>query len=354
MFETVPAGPLSFWSGYTFGMLWRLPASATAAARAHASHLRDYARTYRRRVTVLDHQLEVWFLGAPRADLVPLLFGERYCAILYRGVLVDPGSILMRRSLERHLEQATAGSVTAVTATHAHEEHVGNLEWAANRTAAPLYLPGVLASRLRSPRRLPIVRAFAFGQPRALTGPVSDTAAGIPIGGGRLEVIPAPGHSGEHVALFDSRQRVLLVGDTFIGAYFSAANAETDGRAWLGTLRRLLDLDFDLMVEGHGRVHTLRSDVPAIPGVVVREDPRLIMAAKLRFLTGLARRARAARDRGLSVNRAVAEAFPWQQRPSWERLCADELARVTSCGEFSRHKLVKSFLDPATAGSRST
>ena len=354
MFETTSGGPLCFWSGYTLGMLLRLPASAAAAARAHASHLHDYARTYRRRVTVLDRQLELWFLGATRADLVPLLFGERYCAILYRGVLVDPGSILMRRSLERHLERTTAGSVTAVTATHAHEEHVGNLEWAANRTAAPLYLPDVLASRLRSPQRLPIARAFAFGRPRGLTCPVSDTAAGIPIGDGRLEVIPAPGHSGEHVALFDPRQRVLLVGDTFIGAYFSAANAETDGHAWLRTLRRLLDLDFDLMVEGHGRVHTLRRDVPAIPGVVVREDPRLIMAAKLRFLTRLARRARAARDRGLSVNRAVAEAFPWQQRPSWDRLFADELARVTSCGEFSRHKLVKSFLDPATAGPRST
>jgi glyoxylase-like metal-dependent hydrolase (beta-lactamase superfamily II) len=352
MFESASGGPLSFWSSYTLGMLLRLPVSATAAAHAHASHLRDYARTYRRKVVVLDHQLELWFLGAPRADLVPLIFGERYCAILYRGALVDPGSVLMRRSLERHLEGATAGSVTAVTATHAHEEHVGNLEWAANRTAAPLYLPGVLARHLRSPRRLPIARAFAFGRPHALTCQVSDTAAGIPIDNGCLEVIPAPGHSAEHVALFDPQQRVLLVGDTFIGAYFSAANAETDGNAWLGTLRRLLDLDFDLMVEGHGRVHTLRRDVPAIPGVVIREDPRLIMAAKLRFLTRLARRARAARDRGLSLNRAVAEAFPWQQRPSWDRLFADELARVTSCGEFSRHKLVKSFLDPATAGPR--
>jgi glyoxylase-like metal-dependent hydrolase (beta-lactamase superfamily II) len=279
------------------------------------------------------------------------MFGERYCAILYRGVLVDPGSILMRRSLQRHLDGTVAGSVTAVTATHAHEEHVGNLEWAANRTAAPLYLPDALASRLRSPQPLPAARAFAFGQPHPLTCPVSDAAAGIPASGGRLDVIPAPGHSSEHVVLFDPSERVLLVGDTFIGAYFSAANAQTDGHAWLGTLRRLLDLDFDLMVEGHGRVHTLRRDVPAMPGVVVREDPRLIMAAKLRFLTRLAQRAQAARDRGLSLNRAVAEAFPWQQRPSWDRLCADELARVTSCGEFSRHKLVKSFLDPATDGT---
>jgi glyoxylase-like metal-dependent hydrolase (beta-lactamase superfamily II) len=350
MFESASRGAVSFWSGYTVGMVRRLPGSAAAAARAHASHLHDYATTYRRKIVVMDRQLELWFLGAPRADLVPLMFGERYCAILYRGVLIDPGSILMRRSLERHLEGVAAGRVTAVTATHEHEEHVGNLEWAARRTAAPLYLTDALSGRLHSPQHLPLARAFAFGRPHVLTCPVTDTAAGIPADDGCLEVIPAPGHSAGHVVLFDARRRVLLIGDAFIGAYFTAANGETDGNAWLHTLRRLLDLDFDLMVEGHGRVHTLRPDVPPIPGVVVRDDPRRIIAAKLEFLTLLAQRARAARDRGLSLNRAVAECFPWQQRPSWDRLFADELARITSCGEFSRHKLVRSFIDPATAG----
>ncbi|WP_433466201.1 MBL fold metallo-hydrolase [Spirillospora sp. CA-128828] len=321
-----------------------LPRSAAAAAGEHVHHVHDYLRTYRRRFTILDDRLELWFLGAATADLVPLLFGERFAAVWYRGVLVDPGSVRMRRSLRSHLTARPSWPVTAVTATHAHEEHTGNLRWAADHRQASLHLPGSVAGQVRAPTRLPAIRAFAFGTPAPVTGTVHDSSEAIPFPGGRLEVIPAPGHSSDHVVLYDRQQRILLVGDTFIDTYFSASNAETDGTAWLATLERLLSLDFDLMVEGHGRVHTLRRDVPDIPGVVVREDPRRLMENKLRFLRGLAERAQHARDRGLSFNRAVAEAFPWEQRPSWERLIPDELARLTSFGEFSRHRLVRSLL----------
>ena len=334
-----------FWSAYTLGMLRWLPRSAAAAAGEHARHVHDYLGTYRRRFTILDDCLELWFLGGTTADLVPLLFGERFAAVWYRGVLVDPGSVRMRRSLRSHL--AVPGRpVTAVTATHSHEEHTGNLRWAADHLHASLHLPDAVAQQLRAPARLPIMRDFAFGNPPAVTGTVHDTSEGIALPDGQLEVIAAPGHNSDHVVLYDRRQRVLLVGDTFIGAYFSASNAETDGTAWLATLEDLLTLDFDLMVEGHGRVHTLRRDVPDIPGVVVRDDPRRIMENKLGFLQGLAERAQHARNQGLSFNRAVAEAFPWEQRPSWERLIPDELARLTSLGEFSRHRLVRSLFTP--------
>ncbi|WP_433328935.1 MBL fold metallo-hydrolase [Spirillospora sp. CA-294931] len=334
-------GAVGFWSGYTLGMFRWLPQAAVTTAREQSRHIRDFTRTRRRRFTLVDDHLELWFLGAPTADLVPLLFGERFAAVWYRGVLIDPGSVRMRRSLRTHL---TARPVTAVTATHAHEEHTGNLRWAADRLGASLHLSASVTEQLRAPARLPPVRDFAFGTPAPITGDVHDSSEGIPFPGGRLDVIPAPGHSSDHVVLHDREQRVLLVGDTFIDTYFSASNNETDGTAWMATLRHLLTLDFDLMVEGHGRVHTLRPDVPDLPGVVVREDPRRVMEAKLHFLQGLSDRAQHARARGLSVNRAVAEAFPWEQRPTWERLIPDELARLTSLGEFSRHRLIRSFL----------
>ena len=57
--------------------------------------------------------------------MVPILFGELFTAVLYDGLLIDPGSPRMRRSLARHLRGLT--NVAAVVATHHHEEHVGNL-----------------------------------------------------------------------------------------------------------------------------------------------------------------------------------------------------------------------------------
>ncbi len=142
--------PGRFWACYTLGLLLRLPQAAAAAAADQFQYARDYARTFRRRVVLLGDALELWFLGGYPADMVPLVFGERFAA-WYRGVLVDPGSVRMRPSLAAHL-QAAAGRgqpVATVTATHAHEEHVGNLEWAARRVGAPVLLAPQIAARLR-------------------------------------------------------------------------------------------------------------------------------------------------------------------------------------------------------------
>ena len=142
---------------------------------------------------------------------------------------------------------------------------------------------------------------------------------------------------------WDPGERVLLAGDAFMGAYFSSPNPDVDSRAWMTTLRRLLDLDVAVLVEGHGHVHTLRPDVPSIPGVVHRTDPRRAIETKLEFLTWLDTRIAEARADGRTDNAAVAACFPWGRRWSWERLAADEIARVATIGEFSRHQLIRSF-----------
>jgi len=313
--------PGRFWACYTLGLLLRLPQAAAAAAADQFQYARDYARTFRRRVVLLGDALELWFLGGYPADMVPLVFGERFAA-WYRGVLVDPGSVRMRPSLAAHL-QAAAGRgqpVATVTATHAHEEHVGNLEWAARRVGAPVLLAPQIAARLRPAAPIPRLRAAVLGQPSSLYGPVTDAAAGIAITGGHLQVLPAPGHSPEHVVLWDPQERVLLTGDCYLGRYFTAPNSDADSRALMSTLEHLLDLDVLVMVEGHGHVHTLRRDIPPIPGVVVRTDPRSAIERKLEFLTWLDTRIAEARAEGRSENATVAACFPWSRTWSWRRL----------------------------------
>jgi glyoxylase-like metal-dependent hydrolase (beta-lactamase superfamily II) len=86
-----------------------------------------HVRTFRRRIDFPGGKLSLLFLGGFPFDVVPLLFGELFTAILYDGVLIDPGSPRMRRSLARHLRRLPKGSVCGVAATHHHEEHVGNL-----------------------------------------------------------------------------------------------------------------------------------------------------------------------------------------------------------------------------------
>ena len=133
----------AFWSCRSIGFAWRLPLVVGAWVVSLACNVRAYGRTFRRRITLFDGRLTLLFLGSPMADLVPLLFGERFWAVFYDGVAIDPGSSKMRNALRRHLD-ARPIAIHAVTATHHHEEHSGNLEWLASRAGAKLLLtPGI-------------------------------------------------------------------------------------------------------------------------------------------------------------------------------------------------------------------
>ncbi|OYO16508.1 hypothetical protein BI335_10605 [Enemella evansiae] len=336
----------AFWSCWSLGLLARLPLIAALGVRDQALRIRDHAATFRKRIVVIPDLLELWFLGGRASDLVPLAFGERFCAIWYDGAMLDPGSVVMRRSLARHLDAHTGrgGTLTAIAATHAHEEHIGNLEWAADRHHLPVYAAAATDARLRPAERIPLERALVIGQPPSLTGPTHDTTTGVPLRAGRrLDAHPAPGHCADHIVLFDPEHRVALVGDAFMGAYFSSPNAEVDSRVWIATLERLLALDVRVLVEGHGHVHTLDPAIADRTGVVIREDPRAAIEEKLTQLRWLADRIDEAAELGMEPGAVTASCFPWGRRNSWETFLADETARLATRGGFSRGELIRSF-----------
>jgi hypothetical protein len=51
-----------------------------------------FARTYQRRLDLLDGRLTILFLNGLLPNAVPLLFGELFTAVLYDGLAVDPGA----------------------------------------------------------------------------------------------------------------------------------------------------------------------------------------------------------------------------------------------------------------------
>ena len=158
----------TFWTCYLIGLLVRLPLILAAGARDLFMQCAAYAATFRRRLDLPGGKLSLLFLGGVPCDVVPILFGELFTAILYDGLLIDPGSPRMRASLRRHLRRLPKESVRAIVATHQHEEHVGNLNWAAQICAAPVHLSSPTAAILKSPGQLPFVRAAVIGQPEAL------------------------------------------------------------------------------------------------------------------------------------------------------------------------------------------
>jgi glyoxylase-like metal-dependent hydrolase (beta-lactamase superfamily II)/predicted DCC family thiol-disulfide oxidoreductase YuxK len=332
----------SFWTCRSIGLLMRLPLSVAAASKQLAENARDFFATRRKRYGFLGAKLEILFLGGWPCDLLALIFGERFTAIVYDGIVVDPGSTRMRASLKAHRDWANAG-IRAIVATHHHEEHTGNLAYLRDLTGAPVYASHGTAEILEPGLLLPFIRDFFIGSPEPCLNiePIECLQ--------HLQVFPAPGHSHDHIVLFDPAERVLLAGDAFMGTYFATPNPDVDTRLWIQTLRRLLELPIEVLVEGHGHVITLRDDVPPVPGLVIRADPKAMLAEKLAFLEWVREQVEDGASEGLPLEAIEASCFPWGRRWSWERWVQEELIRRASFGHFSRTELVRSFFRPGTS-----
>jgi hypothetical protein len=108
----------------------------------------------------------------------------------------------------------------------------------------------------------------------------------------------------------------------------------------------MLDLEIEILIEGHGFIHTLRQDIPDIPGVVIRRDPKDELREKLQYLKWLREQIEAGLREGLPICAVEATCFPWGRKQAWETFVNDQMMRLFSLGHWSRTELVRSFVRP--------
>lgn len=156
-------------------------------------------------------------------------------AYLVDGLLIDCGPPALAGELLRALEGRT---VETVVLTHHHEDHVGAAWALETRRGLRPYAHPAAVSCLQQGFRIQVYRRVVWGVPR----PVEALPLGSEVRSRRLrfEVVHTPGHSPDHVCLFQPENGWLFTGDLFLGERVRYLRADEDLEALVGSIDALL------------------------------------------------------------------------------------------------------------------
>lgn len=263
-----------------------------------------------------------------RFDLARTLFGRgRYWTAAYwvDGLLVDSGCAYSARELKTALCDKP---LRAIANTHTHEDHIGcngllqrerpHLQILAHPLAIPILI---------DPRRLrPLhpYRALFWGLPEPSHGQPVEEGAIIATEHYRFRVICTPGHSPDHICLYEPEHGWLFTGDLYVGGKERALRADYDIWQIIASLKKLAALPLTRLFPGSARV---------------RERPSQEINDKIHYLEDLGARVLALYEKGWSLP-AITRALCGTPMPvEWLTL-----------GNFSRRHLVRSYLEGQNAG----
>lgn len=167
--------------------------------------------------------------------------GYDVSAYLIDRVLVDSGFASVG---DEFLRTVRSLSVRGVIVTHQHEDHTGNAPTLA-REGVPLRMHPGCEAVLRERPPIGFYRRVVWGRPARLT------AALLPFDPSPLEMIALPGHTPDHLAVWDPVRRILVSGDLFLGVKVRVAHHDEAPMELVKSLRHAAALEPRLLLDAH-------------------------------------------------------------------------------------------------------
>jgi glyoxylase-like metal-dependent hydrolase (beta-lactamase superfamily II) len=240
-------------------------------------------------------------------------------AYLVAGLMIDTGCAHSASELVERLE---GEQLAQIVNTHSHEDHIGANGLLQQRQpgikiyAHPSALP-VLADP-RSTQPLQLYRRVMWGWPQPSAAQPAQNGDVIETGRWRFEVIYTPGHSPDHLCLYERERGWLFSGDLFVGGQDRALRVDNNIWQILSTLKLVAGLPIARLFPGCARV---------------RENPAQELADKIAYLEEIGGQVLALHNKGFSPGKITQSLFGG---PMWIEL--------VTAGHFSRLNLVNSFI----------
>jgi glyoxylase-like metal-dependent hydrolase (beta-lactamase superfamily II) len=232
------------------------------------------------------------------------------------GLLIDTGCA---HTAQQFLTALRGWRVERVVNTHSHEDHIGANAEVQEAFGCPIQAHPDALPILHDPKRqkLQPYRRLFWGRPRPCEAePVGDC---VETGQFHFQVIHTPGHSPDHICLFEPDRGWLFSGDAYIGGEDRALRQGYDIRATIASLKILAELPVEMIFSGSG---------------TVRDEGRKPLLYKIAYLEELGQRIQSLHQEGLSA------------RQIRRRVIGRELPiTYVTLGHFSSLRLIRSFLD---------
>jgi glyoxylase-like metal-dependent hydrolase (beta-lactamase superfamily II) len=267
-----------------------------------------------------------------RFDLSRKIAGRgRYwtTAYLVDGLMIDTGCAHTAAELGRALHNE---QLSQIVNTHSHEDHIGanallkSVKNSVGIFAHPAALPILADPRTYQP--LQAYRRWFWGWPDRSTAQSLEQGSVIETDRYSFEVLFTPGHSQDHICLYEPNQGWLFSGDAFIGGKDRALLAGSDIWKMIDSLKILAGLPAAIMYPGCAQV---------------RKDPKQELSYKIEYYQEIGEKVLLLHKAGAKVSEIANMLFG---RPM--------LIELFTWGHFSRRRLVLSYLGMNNDGFRNS
>jgi glyoxylase-like metal-dependent hydrolase (beta-lactamase superfamily II) len=253
------------------------------------------------------------------ARKLPIRWRYWTTAYLVDGMMVDTGCA---HSAPELLTALVDTPLTCIVNTHTHEDHIGaDGDLQSQRPGLAIYAHPLALPVLADPRRtqpLHPYRKIFWGWPKPSNGkPLSDGEI-VETARHRFQVIYTPGHSADHICLYEPEQGWLFTGDLFVGGRERALRAGYDIWGIIASLKRIANLPATKLFPGSAQV---------------RDNPKQELESKIAYLEEFGGRVLELHRKGWGVQAIVHALCGSAMQIEWITL-----------GHFTRRNLVLSYL----------